>query len=131
SHKLNPSGGVGAMSAMHDAICLANWINVLSSASLQDTEIILREYHEERYPIAVGAFKKSQLFATINEKKLSDLGWQCGEIYSKTNAQLALAQDTEGEFGSSTSAEFSGEGHRFGNAACSTTAKSDQDSQNS
>jgi len=56
------------MSAMHDALCLANWINVLGSTSVKDTEDILREFQEERYPIAVGAFKKSQLFVTINQK---------------------------------------------------------------
>ncbi|KAG0042623.1 hypothetical protein BGZ83_000243 [Gryganskiella cystojenkinii] len=68
SHKLSPSGGVGATTAMHDALCLANWINVLSSTELAATDKIFQEYYLERYPIAIEAFKKSRLFSTINAK---------------------------------------------------------------
>jgi len=53
---------------MHDAICLANWINVLPSVDTTSTEKIFREYYIERFPVAVDTYKTSRLFATFNAK---------------------------------------------------------------
>lgn len=56
------------MTAMHDAVCLANWINVLSSIKVDKIERIFQQYYEERFPVAQGAFRSSQLFSKINAK---------------------------------------------------------------
>ncbi|KAG0043825.1 hypothetical protein BGZ83_011002 [Gryganskiella cystojenkinii] len=68
-HKLSPSGGSGAVTAIHDAICLANWINILpAKTEVEDTERIFEEYFQERYPVAVEQFKKSQYYAATSAK---------------------------------------------------------------
>ncbi|KAG0204434.1 hypothetical protein BGX28_003616 [Mortierella sp. GBA30] len=68
-HKLSPSGGVGATSAMHDALCLANWINILpGKPTKEDTERIFKEYRAERLPVAQENYRASQFFTKINEK---------------------------------------------------------------
>ncbi|KAG0347667.1 hypothetical protein BG004_007236, partial [Podila humilis] len=56
-HKLNPAGGSGATSAIHDAITLANWINVLTKPSLSNLNEVFREYHAERHPVVTGLSK--------------------------------------------------------------------------
>ncbi|GJJ75047.1 hypothetical protein EMPS_07405 [Entomortierella parvispora] len=66
-HKLNPSGGAGAMSAIHDALCLANWLNVLPSLSVKDIESSFKEYYQERYPYVLEAYKASAMRAKILE----------------------------------------------------------------
>lgn len=53
---------------MHDAVCLANWINVLPSLDIEATEKIFEEYQQERQPIAIENFKKSQVYATGSAK---------------------------------------------------------------
>lgn len=53
---------------MHDAICLANWINVLPSLDTTALEKIFEEYQHERQPVAVENFKKSQVYATGSAK---------------------------------------------------------------
>ena len=67
---MNPAGGAGAMSAMHDAICLANWIYVLPSLSVDDLEGIFEKYQQERYPHAMEAFRSSRMLARGLEKNL-------------------------------------------------------------
>ncbi|KAG0022377.1 hypothetical protein BGZ81_008549 [Podila clonocystis] len=61
-HKMNPTGGVGALMAMHDAVTLANWISTLRLPSVSDLEDVFKEYRAERYPVAKEAFERSQLF---------------------------------------------------------------------
>ncbi|KAG0336806.1 hypothetical protein BG000_006129 [Podila horticola] len=61
-HKMNPSGALGAVTAMHDAVTLANWLSTLRSATPGDIEDVFKEYHAERYPIAKANFESSQLF---------------------------------------------------------------------
>ncbi|ORZ11411.1 hypothetical protein BCR41DRAFT_408997 [Lobosporangium transversale] len=68
-HKMNPSGGQGALNAMQDAITLANWINVLRSNDVSDMNKIFQEYKRERYPHAMDAFESSKMFSKIIEKQ--------------------------------------------------------------
>ncbi|KAF9936995.1 hypothetical protein BGZ67_001821 [Mortierella alpina] len=69
-HKMNPAGGQGAVTAMHDAIILANWINAIPSTSVQDIEMAFREYKDERFLNAVASFKSCQGAGKILEKVL-------------------------------------------------------------
>jgi len=61
--QLNPAGGAGAMSAIHDAVCLANWINVLPTLAMQDLEATFKEYYDERYPQVMTSYRTSMMFA--------------------------------------------------------------------
>ncbi|KAF9394279.1 hypothetical protein CPC16_011825 [Podila verticillata] len=67
-HKMNPAGGAGASSAIHDAITLANWLNILPSPSLANLDIAFKEYYKERYPAAKEAFARSQTFSKLSGK---------------------------------------------------------------
>jgi len=67
-HKLDPAGGVGATSAMHDALCLANWINVLPSLDERTVENTFQEYYLERYRVALQFYKDSLRLGTANKK---------------------------------------------------------------
>lgn len=68
---MNPAGGAGAQSAIHDAVCLANWLNVLPSLSVKDLEATFKEYHSERYPIVMAAFRASSALAKSSEKNIA------------------------------------------------------------
>ncbi|KAF9300973.1 hypothetical protein BGZ74_007294 [Mortierella antarctica] len=61
-HKLNPSGGAGALSAMHDAVALANWISTLQKPKLADVEAVFAEYQTERLPAVQEAAATTRLF---------------------------------------------------------------------
>ncbi|KAF9025679.1 hypothetical protein BGZ52_008853 [Haplosporangium bisporale] len=61
-HKMNPSGALGAVSAIHDAVTLANWMSTLRLAGPKEVDDIFKEYRAERYPVAKANFKTSQLF---------------------------------------------------------------------
>ncbi|KAF9282291.1 hypothetical protein BGZ68_006077 [Mortierella alpina] len=70
-HKLNPSGGQGAISAMHDAMALANLIYTLPPApTLDEITQVFSEYREERYPIVREAFVSSQVLSWTMSKSL-------------------------------------------------------------
>ncbi|KAF9373608.1 hypothetical protein BGX21_004376 [Mortierella sp. AD011] len=58
-HKMNPSGGLGAQTAMGDAVVLANYINTLTTVESADVEKALKAYKKERYPIGKDAVKTS------------------------------------------------------------------------
>ncbi|KAF8943440.1 hypothetical protein BGZ46_006505, partial [Entomortierella lignicola] len=58
-HKMHPAAGLGAQSAMNDAVILANYINTLRTIKSEDVEEVLKAYKDERYPIAKAAFKNS------------------------------------------------------------------------
>ncbi|KAF9411831.1 hypothetical protein BGZ76_005297, partial [Entomortierella beljakovae] len=58
-HKMNPSGGLGAQSAMNDAVVLANYLNTLTSIESKDVEKVLKAYRNERYPLAKKAVQTS------------------------------------------------------------------------
>ncbi|KAF9428633.1 hypothetical protein BGZ94_001656 [Podila epigama] len=67
-HKLNPAGGAGALTAMHDAVCLANWICALQTSEVSDLEEIFKEYHDERLPVVREAFNTSQMLKNVGGK---------------------------------------------------------------
>ncbi|KAF9320542.1 hypothetical protein BG003_005725 [Podila horticola] len=68
--KLNPAGGAGALSAIHDAIALSNWINTLETKELPDIKQIFTEYYKERYPVVKDNFERSQIFSKLPGKNL-------------------------------------------------------------
>lgn len=70
--QMNPTGGAGALTAMHDAVTLANWICTLEAPSPSEIEDIFKEYRAERYPVAKEAFETSQVFTKT-------LGKVCGD----------------------------------------------------
>ncbi|KAG0315900.1 hypothetical protein BG000_005047, partial [Podila horticola] len=61
-HKMNPSGAAGAITAIHDAVTLSNWLSTLRLARLKEIEQVFKEYRTERYPVAKEAFEASQMF---------------------------------------------------------------------
>lgn len=50
------------MTAIHDAVSLANWISTLRSPSNSDLDTIFTEYRAERYPIIMEALQSSVMF---------------------------------------------------------------------
>jgi hypothetical protein len=58
---------------MQDAVCLANWINVLPSLDTPAVEKIFDEYYQERYPVAIQNFNKSRAYASSNAKVSFDI----------------------------------------------------------
>lgn len=60
--KMNPVGVAGAVTAIHDAVALANWISTLRLPTNEDLARVFQEYRAERYPVAKEAFVTSQLF---------------------------------------------------------------------
>lgn len=58
---MSPAGGVGAATAIHDAVTLANWLSTLRLATEEDIEKVFKEYHAERYPVAKEAFASNQM----------------------------------------------------------------------
>ncbi|KAF9125004.1 hypothetical protein BGW39_007749, partial [Mortierella sp. 14UC] len=69
-HKIHPAGGQGALLGFHDAIALANWINVLPSKRVKHTEYILKEYKKERYPFAKAAYNHGRNMSNVSDKDL-------------------------------------------------------------
>ncbi|KFH66034.1 hypothetical protein MVEG_08135 [Podila verticillata NRRL 6337] len=100
-HKLNPSGAAGALSAIHDAVALANWICSLESTSLKHVEAIFKEYHAERYPAAKEAFQS-------NDHRV------CAESGHEANPELSLEKVDSSALASSPAGVFlaTGRGHR-------------------
>lgn len=67
-HKINPSGGSGANNAMHDAITLANWLNVLpDTPTTAEIEHAFEKYKEERLPWVKQAYDSSLIFKVMIE----------------------------------------------------------------
>ncbi|KAK3830613.1 MAG: hypothetical protein J3R72DRAFT_425785 [Linnemannia gamsii] len=69
-HKLNPSAGAGAVTAMHDAIALANLFYAMPARTSQEVTTVFDEYKQERYPAALEAFKNSEMAGRVAEKGL-------------------------------------------------------------
>lgn len=59
---MSPAGALGAVTAIHDAVTLANWLSTLRLATEEDVEKTFKEYRAERYPVAKEAFVTSQMF---------------------------------------------------------------------
>ncbi|KAG0273300.1 hypothetical protein BGZ95_010882 [Linnemannia exigua] len=55
-HKLNPSGGHGAVTAIHDAIALANLLYALPSNTTSEINKIFQDYQQERYPAVMESY---------------------------------------------------------------------------
>ncbi|KAF9139254.1 hypothetical protein BGX30_008200 [Mortierella sp. GBA39] len=70
-HKLNPSAGQGAVTAIHDAIALANLIYSLDSTSLTSITRIFALYKAERYPIVLQAYKSSEFLSKRIERSFT------------------------------------------------------------
>ncbi|KAG0203221.1 hypothetical protein BGX33_009243 [Mortierella sp. NVP41] len=64
-HKLNPSGGAGALTAMHDAIALANLIYALPANNAEEIDKTFREYKAERLPHVMERYKDSQMMSKL------------------------------------------------------------------
>ncbi|KAF9563169.1 hypothetical protein EC968_004977 [Mortierella alpina] len=67
-HKIHPAGSRGAIGAIQDAICLANWINVIPSTSLEDMEKVFKEYQAERLPSVKADFVFGQRMAHVSAR---------------------------------------------------------------
>jgi 2-polyprenyl-6-methoxyphenol hydroxylase-like FAD-dependent oxidoreductase len=84
---LNPAAGVGAITAMHDAVALANWIATLQTNDRDDLNVIFKEYYDERYPIAKAGYTTSQMFSRLGAKVSNVIQDDCtpfGRIYILT-----------------------------------------------
>ncbi|KAG0090118.1 hypothetical protein BGZ92_003660 [Podila epicladia] len=68
---MNPTGAAGALTAMHDAVALANWINTLQRPTLSDIDKVFKEYRTERHPVAKEAFDTSKMFTKNIGKNFS------------------------------------------------------------
>jgi 2-polyprenyl-6-methoxyphenol hydroxylase-like FAD-dependent oxidoreductase len=68
---MNPSGGAGAITAIHDAVTLANWLSTLQTTEGKEIEEVFRNYRAERYPVAKAAFEVSQMFTRNLGKVIS------------------------------------------------------------
>jgi len=61
-----PSAGLGAVSAIHDAVALANCIYELPvNPTLDDIKDAFKLYKSERYPLAKTAYDTSHRLTTI------------------------------------------------------------------
>ncbi|KAG0199465.1 hypothetical protein BGX33_011622 [Mortierella sp. NVP41] len=67
-HKLNPWGGHGAVTAIHDAIALANLLYAMPTTSSKDVAKVFEEYQTERYPAVMESYNNSQLMSKMYEK---------------------------------------------------------------
>ncbi|KAF9093609.1 hypothetical protein BGX23_003112 [Mortierella sp. AD031] len=63
--------GDGAVTAMHDAIALANLFYAMPAKTPQEVTRIIEEYHAERYPAVMESFKDSQLMAKVMSRGLT------------------------------------------------------------
>ncbi|KAF9334058.1 hypothetical protein BG006_002770 [Podila minutissima] len=64
--KLHPAGGMGAATAIQDAVTLANWINVLpGDVGEDDLAKVFRAYKKERLPEILGRNRISQTNAAL------------------------------------------------------------------
>ncbi|KAK3830618.1 MAG: hypothetical protein J3R72DRAFT_252983 [Linnemannia gamsii] len=67
-HKLHPAGGHGAVTAMHDAISLANLIYAMPASTAEEVTKVFEEYQKERHPAVMESFNNSQLVSKFMEK---------------------------------------------------------------
>ncbi|KAG0021953.1 hypothetical protein BGZ81_008732 [Podila clonocystis] len=97
---MNPAAGAGAVTAIQDAVTLANWINTLQSTSPDELDTIFKNYKEERYPVAKASFEISRFLRDVMGK-------------------VAVEEDNAESCGKSESSVFFnvGTGHRNGETA--------------
>ncbi|KAF9098326.1 hypothetical protein BGX29_007676 [Mortierella sp. GBA35] len=71
-HKFNPSGGVGAVNAMHDAIVLANYIHALPpKPTAEEITTAFMAYKDERFSFVQEAAGSSRVFKTMTGSDFS------------------------------------------------------------
>ncbi|KAG0273298.1 hypothetical protein BGZ95_010880 [Linnemannia exigua] len=63
--------GDGAVTAIHDAIALANLLYAMPSKTSSDVTKIFEEYQNERYPAVMDSFKNSQVMSKATERGLA------------------------------------------------------------
>lgn len=68
---MNPVGGVGGITAIHDAVTLANWLSTLRLSDEKKIENVFGEYRAERYPVVKAAFEASKIYCKNLGKVLS------------------------------------------------------------
>jgi len=64
-HKMHPAAGLGAVSAIHDAIVLASRLYELPSTDLEDVDKVFKEYRAERYPLAIKSYDSSKSMSKL------------------------------------------------------------------
>ncbi|KAF9154698.1 hypothetical protein BGX21_004377 [Mortierella sp. AD011] len=69
-HKMSPAGGLGAQTAMGDAVVLVNYINTLTTVESEDVEKALKAYRNERYTIGKEGVKTSAAMFSIIKQGL-------------------------------------------------------------
>lgn len=96
---MNPSGASGAITAIHDAVTLANWFSTLRYAREKDIGQVFKEYRTERYPVAKAAFANSQMFTRNLGKVKSKVMFENeGGIRILTTNILLISQLTRAYF---------------------------------
>ncbi|KAG0363526.1 hypothetical protein BGZ54_008122 [Gamsiella multidivaricata] len=64
-HKMTPNAGLGATTAIHDAIVLGNYLSTLRTNNIDDITSIFLQYQEERTPMVKDAIAASSAFAKL------------------------------------------------------------------
>lgn len=65
---LPTNSSIGAVTAMHDAIALANLIYAVPTTNSADLTRIFEEYQKERLPAVIESYKNSQLMSKIMDR---------------------------------------------------------------
>ncbi|KAG0034493.1 hypothetical protein BGZ81_004525 [Podila clonocystis] len=90
--------GDGGVSAMQDAVALANWIVSLESPSMVDVTNAFREYHSERFPIAKDEYDATQEFTNVVGKDYRSiltrfaLGWLPASVFRQVFVKMSLVR---------------------------------------
>ncbi|KAF9124832.1 hypothetical protein BGW39_007861 [Mortierella sp. 14UC] len=93
-HKIHPGSGQGGVTAMHDAIALANLLYALPSSTNEEVTKIFEEYRAERHPIVTEAFKLAVLWKKTLEKGVfGSIAFQLGTRMPKWLWKLVLASN--------------------------------------
>ncbi|KAF9097531.1 hypothetical protein BGX23_008609 [Mortierella sp. AD031] len=95
-HKLNPSGGLGALTAMHDAIALANLMYALPANTTKEIEKTFEEYQTERLPAAIANFNNSQMMSKLLARGL--VVEDCAETDRGPKTHIGLFEDCRDEW---------------------------------
>ncbi|KAK3845558.1 MAG: hypothetical protein J3R72DRAFT_521128 [Linnemannia gamsii] len=67
-HKLDPAGGHGAVTAMHDAIALANLFYAMPTKSASEITKVFEEYQKERLPAVMESYNSSKQMAKMSDR---------------------------------------------------------------
>ncbi|KAF9136069.1 hypothetical protein BGW39_008032 [Mortierella sp. 14UC] len=70
-HKLDPAGGHGAVTAMHDAIALANLFYAMPTKSAFEITKVFEEYQKERLPAVMESYNSSKQMAKMSDRGIA------------------------------------------------------------